>query len=363
MYPKDVVEYVKSVPALAERFAPALPPTADNPNAMAGSAVDPGDFEFERWLVHDGRRESAAVRRYVFFMARMIETFDSIFEFFDKRNPTTAASGQDAISVQTRADEMLFLANHLYYLHSHGVEGDLLECGAFKGYSSCCLSWVCSYLGRKLLVADSFEGLPEDPRQERYSPGEFKGSIEEVTENLTTLGVIGSAELIKGFFSESLVGFDRPLMALWVDVDLYNSTMDVLHNAWSSLDPRGAFLCNEFGPQHVGPDHQIVPEPNLVPGAVSDFFGEKGISHTARHLTGWTALIVPNAEPGTVPVTSVLRFYELIRLLRVLQSVTAANARGSRASHRFLPPVVGDAMWYLKTRMDAGRLIPPAFRR
>lgn len=40
------------------------------------------------------------------------------------------------------------------------VQGDVVECGCWKGGSTVNLSLVCAITGRKLKVYDSFEGLP-----------------------------------------------------------------------------------------------------------------------------------------------------------------------------------------------------------
>jgi hypothetical protein len=45
------------------------------------------------------------------------------------------------------------------------VKGDVLECGTWKGGTATNLSLACRIVGRKLMIFDSFEGLPQgDPR-------------------------------------------------------------------------------------------------------------------------------------------------------------------------------------------------------
>jgi hypothetical protein len=314
VYPRDVIEHLRSDPLLRERFGAALPPDGSGFHTVPAAYADPAEPELERWLVSEGWRASRAVRRYVFFLKHTIQTFESIRAYFDEAN-TLSRHPDDARAVQTSVDEMLFIANHLYVLDSHGVGGDVLECGAFKGFSSCCLSWTCSFLGRKLLVADSFAGLPEDRSQSYYQPGEFTGTIAEVRANLACLGRIESTELVPGFFAASLAGFDRPLAAIWIDVDLYGSVMDVLSNAFRCLDPRGVLFSNEFARESISPAHQVLAA-GLVPKAFADYFAEHRIAHVARHLTDWTALVVPFAEPGSKPALSVPRFSTLLRQLR-----------------------------------------------
>ena len=73
---------------------------------------------------------------------------------------------------------MIPIAIYLYYLKSYGIQGKILECGVFKGGSTCCLSHICDYLGLELIAADSFEGLPTSVGY--YGKGDFKGSLQEV---------------------------------------------------------------------------------------------------------------------------------------------------------------------------------------
>src|SRR5579885_410364 len=68
------------------------------------------------------------------------------------------------------------------------IEGDIAEFGCYKGMSSASLSLACDVVGRKLLLFDSFEGLPEPQEmvqniegqtQVEYKKGDFAGSLPE----------------------------------------------------------------------------------------------------------------------------------------------------------------------------------------
>ena len=82
------------------------------------------------------------------------------------------------------------------------TEGDVVECGTWKGGSAGNLSLVCKLVGRKLVICDSFEGLPEgDPRDNEakfYKKGDYSGTLEEVEANLTRYGAIGCCEFNRG---------------------------------------------------------------------------------------------------------------------------------------------------------------------
>src|SRR4051794_40773335 len=104
MLPPDVLQLARAAGAL-----PAAEPTpADAPTAAG-------------WLLCTSAQRHPAVRRYVFFLKWMYETFHAVAECFPRENP----HGQQRKDDQARAtspEEMLHLAQQLYLLASHGVE-------------------------------------------------------------------------------------------------------------------------------------------------------------------------------------------------------------------------------------------------
>ena len=81
------------------------------------------------------------------------------------------------------------------------TEGCIVECGTWKGGSAVNLSLVCKMTGRKLIIYDSFEGLPEgrtEDRQGFYETGDYRGPLEEVQANLKRFGSIEVCEFRKG---------------------------------------------------------------------------------------------------------------------------------------------------------------------
>lgn len=166
IYPRDVVSFINENRALRERFPEVL--VANEKDLFREPSME-SDLAFERWMIRDGIRQSPAVRKYLSYLSIMSSIFELIFAFFLKENPGREGK-KDELAVATSPDEMLFIARSLYILDSYGVKGAVLECGCFKGFSSCCLSWACDYLGRDLIVADSFQGLP-DVEHTFYDPG------------------------------------------------------------------------------------------------------------------------------------------------------------------------------------------------
>jgi hypothetical protein len=126
------------------------------------------------------------------------------------------------------------------------VQGDVVECGAYKGASSASLSLACALTRRKLWVCDSFAGLPSAEASIRrdyphlkvqgvYAEGMYAGPLEEVRDNLTRFGSIGSCEFLPGLFAESLAKLPGKLAFAFVDVDLTSSMQDCIRHIWPRL--------------------------------------------------------------------------------------------------------------------------------
>lgn len=130
------------------------------------------------------------------------------------------------------------------------MEGDIVEAGAFKGGSTSKLSIIAERIGRRLLVFDSFEGLPENVEEHEksilghsiegwFKGKEFCGGLDEVKSNITKYGEIGVCEFIKGWFDDTMPGFTRKLCAVYLDVDLASSTKTCLKYLYPQIVPGG----------------------------------------------------------------------------------------------------------------------------
>lgn len=224
----------------------------------------------------------------------MARRFDSVGFDLTYRNPnSTHVQGDDLWACGWAGEGMLVLASYLYYLHSHGVRGAVLECGVFKGGSTCCLSWVCDYLGLKLIAADSFCGLP-DSDNAYYRKGDFSGGLDEVTRNVTRLGRIESVEFVRGWYTDSLKGLDEPLMMIWLDVDLYSSVIDALTHAFPLLVPDGVIFSDGLGQYRNFANGRLQRDSGEC-GGIIDYFAAQGVDHKAIFTSyGHLGLIVPH---------------------------------------------------------------------
>ncbi|MDQ2945656.1 MAG: TylF/MycF family methyltransferase [Acidobacteriota bacterium] len=129
------------------------------------------------------------------------------------------------------------------------VPGCIIECGTWKGGSAANLSLVCKIAGRKLLVYDSFEGLPPGEAGDRearyYQAGDYAGSLSEVKRNIERFGDIGSCAFVKGWFSETLPALSEPVILAFLDVDLEASLDVCIRNIWPNLVQGGYVFTDE----------------------------------------------------------------------------------------------------------------------
>jgi hypothetical protein len=127
--------------------------------------------------------------------------------------------------------------------------GVVIECGTWKGGSAANLSLVCRIVGRRLVIFDSFEGLPEGKpgdRQATYAKGDYCGTLDEVKRNLAKFGAIESCDFVKGWFDQTLPSLDTPVLLAFLDVDLEDSLHTCVRYIWPRLVPRGYIFIDEF---------------------------------------------------------------------------------------------------------------------
>lgn len=282
MYPKEISDLLD---ANGLGWTPS-----QNINTHLGTAAGEA-LAREAWILSNKDR-SVAIQDYIEFMTTCQRRFAEVVKSMGYWNKETSHSlGHDKWSVGWGGDNLLPIAHYAYCLKSYGLSGNILECGAFKGSSTACLSIACDLLGSTLFCADSFEGLPDG--EAHYQKGDFIGTYDEVRKNVDRYGVIGATRFIKGWYSESLKGFSEPISALWIDVDLCSSTLDVLNNTYPTLEANGVVFSDGF---QVGVDYegtrvkQIGHEnPGLCePAGIYQFFEGNNLDYQA----------IPAGPPG-----------------------------------------------------------------
>lgn len=135
------------------------------------------------------------------------------------------------------------------------VPGVVVEAGCFKGGSTAKFSLAARAAGRKLVVFDSFEGIPPNDEDHghnlfgqhtpHFDAGSYAGGLDEVKRNVARWGAPEVVEYVPGWFENSMPGFDQPVAAAYVDVDLASSTRTCLKHLYPLLVPGGALFSHD----------------------------------------------------------------------------------------------------------------------
>lgn len=180
------------------------------------------------------------------------------------------------------------LQDCLDLLHARGIPGDLVECGVWRGGG--CI-FMAGYLrahgitGRRVLVADSFEGLPKptakadeglDLSKDKFP--ELAVALETVKENFALNGLLSDdVVFLKGWFKDTLpVAPTERIALLRLDGDLYESTMDTLAALYDRVVPGGVVIVDDYGALKACRD------------AVADFFAGRGEALPELTEIDWT---------------------------------------------------------------------------
>jgi predicted O-methyltransferase YrrM len=122
--------------------------------------------------------------------------------------------------------------------------GVVIECGTWIGGSTAKLSHAAALAGRKLVVCDSFEGLPEVqaedslPDKDPFESGGFAARLEQVRDNVRRYGDLRVVEFVPGWFDKTLGTLpDRRVVCVFLDVDLQDSIKTCVSSLWARLEP------------------------------------------------------------------------------------------------------------------------------
>lgn len=154
------------------------------------------------------------------------------------------SGGPSSMVSQERCYTLVSLARYAAHL-----DGDVAECGVYKGGTALMLGRVLGNAGKRLYLFDSFTGLPKgDPVKDRqFREGQFAvDSIESVKGLLSDYQSI--IEIRKGWIPETFAGLETNRYAMaHIDVDLYKSALDCCDYFYPRLVPGGILLFDDYG--------------------------------------------------------------------------------------------------------------------
>jgi O-methyltransferase len=159
-----------------------------------------------------------------------------------------------------------------------GVEGDLIEAGAWRGGASILMRATLDSLGaddRTVWVADSFQGfpqpklggLPEDRKLDDLCQVDFLAApVEEVQDHFARFGLDRGVRFVPGFFEETMPDLRGGRWSLVrIDADTYESTRLTLEALYPGLERGGYLIVDDY------------PYVEACERAVDDFRREHGI--------------------------------------------------------------------------------------
>lgn len=136
------------------------------------------------------------------------------------------------------------------------LPGDVIECGCWKGASTASLSLACTMVGRRLIVCDSFAGLPDSEADVvrnyphlgvygYYQEGMYEGKLDEVRGNVGKYGNLSVCDFKVGFFCETLPAIKSNIVFAFLDVDLTSSMRDCIRYIWPLLVDGGLIYTDD----------------------------------------------------------------------------------------------------------------------
>jgi len=180
-------------------------------------------------------------------------------------NPAIRANGQDwpataLTMIGTR--RLRNVREVLLDVEKRGIEGDFMECGVWRGGASLyALATIYAYqMKRRVILADSFQGLPQEGEDIHHTFTALAVSQEEVQGHFDAW-IFGREHeqrldqppralppvlYVKGWFKDTLPGLDVKLAVLRADGDLYSSTMDILNGCYSKVINGGVIIIDDY---------------------------------------------------------------------------------------------------------------------
>ena len=138
------------------------------------------------------------------------------------------------------------------------IPGDILEAGVWRGGASIYARGVLKAFGdngRKVYVADSFDGLPKPDQRYPADQGDqhweidfLKVSLDAVKANFSAYDLLDDQVVfVEGFFEDTLpsVPIDS-LAVLRLDGDMYSSTIQVLDCLYKKVSPGGFVIIDDY---------------------------------------------------------------------------------------------------------------------
>jgi O-methyltransferase len=161
----------------------------------------------------------------------------------------------DRFTAYTRLPRAAFCKNLALVEKYCSVQGDIVECGVWRGGMSAGMACILGE-NREYHLFDSFEGLPEATAidGERALAWQAHNDVdscrteEHYAHAAMTLAGVQRFHVYKGWFNQTLPGF-RPrnrIAVLRLDADWYSSTAECLNALYAQVVPGGLIILDDY---------------------------------------------------------------------------------------------------------------------
>lgn len=182
-------------------------------------------------------------------------------EIYKKVKPYTMTSPERIVS----------LCEATKYIQDNNIEGDIVECGVWKGGSMMAVAetllTTTAGADRELYLFDTFEGMPPPTEKDMDIDGTTAKTLldqsdKEIHESIwccATLNIVQQAlvstnypndkiHYIKGMVEETIPGFVPEKIALLrLDTDWYESTKHEMEHLFPRLSKGGVLIIDDYG--------------------------------------------------------------------------------------------------------------------
>lgn len=188
-----------------------------------------------------------------------LETEKTFLNIYEKCRPFT----------MTSPERMFSLHKAVEYVASHGIEGDFVECGVWKGGSAMMMasSLLLNNDQRNIYLYDTFEGMSEPNEKDKDLYGNSAdellkesdkysdrsiwcySTLEQVQQNIySTNYPKGKIHFIRGKVEDTIPNtIPKKIALLRLDTDWFDSTYHELVHLYPLLSNKGILIIDDYG--------------------------------------------------------------------------------------------------------------------
>lgn len=182
----------------------------------------------------------------------------AFFELYERCEPFTMTSVERMYAVYTSVN----------YLVANRIEGDIVECGVWRGGTCMLAALQLLKLGqatRRIVLYDTFKGMPAPTAADSAHDTDLRGawtqqqredhnewcyaSLDEVRANIASTGYpVDRVQFVAGRVEETIpASLPEAIALLRLDTDWYESTAHELTHLYPQLVVNGVMLIDDYG--------------------------------------------------------------------------------------------------------------------